>query len=594
MRNLVFFFLFLLLACQPTLNKAPTSTTIEIPFDKNKNQTPTYDQTIDWYKAIASQHSQVSLMEYGLTDVGKPLHLAVLSNDGDFDPTSLKEKGKRIVLINNAIHPGEPCGVDASMLLIRDLLTKEELIELLDNVVVAIIPMYNIGGVLNRSSHSRANQNGPIEYGFRGNAKNLDLNRDFIKCDSRNAKAFTEIFQAWQPDVFIDNHTSNGADYQYVMTMIGSQHNKLGGALGKYLKEEMMPLLFEDMEKKGWPMTPYVYARTTPDEGIAGFLDLPRYSTGYAALFNSIGFVPETHMLKPYEQRVESTRAFSLAVVQLLHGAQGEKIAQLRQSTIEASKSQESFAINWELDQEKVDSFLFKGYTAKYKPSEITGLDRLYYDRNEPFEKNIPFFDHYKTSLEIKRPAAYLIPQAWHAVLERLKWNGIEMERLDADRKIEVEVYYIKDYKTREQPYEGHYLHRNVEVEKDTQTLQFYKGDYLVKMNQAKNRFLVETLEPQAPDSYFCWGFFDAILQQKEYFSPYVFEDLAVELLKKDADLKKRLEKKQQEDKEFAKSGYQQLLFIYKNSAYYERSHGRYPIFRSNLDFLDLRDGQDF
>jgi len=184
-----------------------------------------------------------------------------------------------VILINNGIHPGEPDGVDASMLLLRDLVQRK--VSLPDNVALAVIPLYNIGGALNRSPFSRVNQNGPESYGFRGNAQNLDLNRDFTKNDSRNARSFVRIFHWVNPDLQIDNHVSEGADYQYTMTLLPSQWNKLGGGLGTFLHDVFQPALFAGMEKKGWPMTPYVnFEEGNPSRGWDAFYDEPRYSTG--------------------------------------------------------------------------------------------------------------------------------------------------------------------------------------------------------------------------------------------------------------------------------------------------------------------------
>jgi len=154
------------------------------------------------------------------------------------------------------------------------------------------------------------------------------------------------------------------------------------------------------------------------------------------------------------------------------------------------------------------------------------------------------------------------------------------MEKLEKDQTFEVELYRIADYKTGERPYEGHYLHRNIEVEKFTQNRIYKKGDFIIYANQPSNRYIVETLEPTAPDSYFAWNFFDGILQQKEYFSPYVFEDLAVEILEKNPDLKTQLEEKKKSDPDFAKNGYAQLDFVYKNSEHYEPTHQIYPVGR--------------
>ncbi len=549
-------------------------------FEKNNNTTATYQETISFYEKLAAAYpQQLQLTTHGATDSGFPLHVAVLSLDGDFDPASIKAKDKTIIFVNNAIHPGEPCGVEASKLLLRDYLTKKDLQDQLANVVLVVIPHYNIGGGLNRGSFSRANQVGPEQYGFRGNAKNLDLNRDFIKCDSRNAQTFNQIYNQWLPDIFIDNHTSNGADYQYTMTLIPTQHNKLHPVLAEYLQQEMLPRLYRDMAARNWEMTPYVYARKTPDDGIAGFLDLPRYSSGYAALHHALAFIPETHMLKPFHDRVMSTYAFMDVMVQVAHET-GKNIRALRQKAITQSKDQRVFDLNWELDFSQSDTILFKGYEAGYKPSEISGLDRLYYDRSKPYTKPIPHFNNYKATQSVEKPIAYIIPQAYQEVIERLRWNGVEMFQLQEDVAPELERYYIREYETTKTPYEGHYLHSQVKVEKQIRSHNYFKGDYVVYVNQAANRYIVETLEPQAADAFFAWNFFDGILMQKEYFSAYVFEDLAAAYLQQHPELKEVLDAKRAADPEFAKSAREQLNFIYERSPYYEPTYQLYPIGR--------------
>lgn len=570
-------FLFLFLINYPIMTQTPT---LQIPFEENDNTSATYQQTIAFYEKLADKYpDMVQLKVHGATDSGFPLHTAVVSTDGDFSSSSLREKGRRILFINNAIHPGEPCGVDASMLLLRDYLQDKELQTYLSKVVLVVIPFYNIGGGLNRGSFSRANQNGPEAHGFRGNAKNLDLNRDFIKCDSRNARTFNQVYAQWLPDVFIDNHTSNGADYQYTMTLIPTQHNKLNADLAVYLNDNILPRLYSNMAQKGWEMTPYVYARSTPDDGIAAFLDLPRYSSGYAALHHAFSFMPETHMLKPFKDRVHSTYAFMDVMIRLMYD-EGDKLLAAREKAIKNARDQRIFPLNWRMDRNRADTISFKGYTAKYKPSAITGKDRLYYDQNEPYEKEIPFYNYYETTLEIEKPIAYIIPKAYVEVIERLQWNGVELKQLGKDAELEVEMYTIKDFETASSPYEGHYLHSKVEIEKALKKWPFYQGDYVVYTNQATNRYIIETLEPQAPDSYFAWNFFDGILMQKEYFSAYVFEDLAAQFLEDHPEVKAALEKKKLEDEDFAKSARAQLNFVYEQSPYYERTHRVYPVGR--------------
>ena len=550
-------------------------------------ETVTYEEGIAYAKVLAENFEIIDLQEFGTTDIGKPLHTLILSTNQNFDVESLKAEGKTIFLINNAIHPGEPDGVDASLMLLRDIAQSDELQKLVENTVLVVVPFYNIGGVLNRGSYSRANQNGPLEYGFRGNAQHLDLNRDFIKCDSENARTFTQIFQKWQPDVYIENHVTNGADYQYALTVLATQKDKLGGELGNYLNAEMMPSLEENLGQKEILVAPYVNVHgTPPDNGIEQFLDSPRYSSGYVALFHTMGFIVETHMLKPFAERVGVTYEFMKAMLEFL-SQDGMKIQELRKETSERIATQKTFPIQWELNEEVSVPLLFHGYKATEIESEVTGLKRLYYDREKPYTKEIPFYNQYEVSKEIEKPIAYIIPQARKEVLELLKLNQLEIKTLQEDLQIPVNTYYIKSYQTRSSPYEGHYLHFNTEVSSENQTIQFYKGDVVVYANQTRNRYLIETLEPEAPDSFFNWNFFDEILQQKEYFSAYVFEEIALDLLAQNPELEKEFREKQANDTEFAADARAQLYFIYTNSPYYEKEHLRYPIFRLEED-LDL------
>ncbi len=556
----------------------PISENLITPFEKDGNYTATYDEAIIHYQKLEIAYSSsIKLNEFGMTDSGNPLHEVIVTKDGEFDPEQIRKNGKVIILVNNAIHPGEPCGVDASMMLARDLRKKRN--TLLDHAVLVILPIYNISGHLNRGSFSRANQQGPKAYGFRGNAQNLDLNRDFIKGDTENARSFNKLYTKWSPDIFIDNHTSNGADYPYVMTLIPTQKDKMEPALSTYMQDTMLPELFSKMNEKGYEMTPYVYARTTPEEGIAGFLDLARYSSGYASLHNSISFMPETHMLKPFKDRVMSTYHFMRSMLEHVEDNHTE-ILKARKNAIYKTKTKSDFDLNWELDIEAVGKLMFKGYGAKYKPSEVSGLDRLYYDHNAPYEKAIPFYNTYKSKLTVKKPSAYIIPRAHKQIVDRMIANGVEVSQLDANEIIEVEIYKILDYQSPTIPYEGHFLHSKVAVSKSMQNIQYHEGDYMIRTDQKMNKYILQTLEPQGPDSWFAWNFFDGILMQKEHFSSYVFEDLAAEFLKENPDVRRALEKKKASDPEFAKSAYAQLNFVYESSPHFEPTYMRYPVGR--------------
>ncbi|WAC42044.1 M14 family metallopeptidase [Pedobacter sp. SL55] len=549
------------------------------PYEKSdKVATATYNEAIAYYQLLAKTFpKQAKLLTYGQTDFGKPLHLLVLSSDGIFDPAKIKQADKATLLINNGIHSGEPEGIDASMMLARDLLKNKQLP---NNVVICIIPIYNIDGAFNRTATSRANQNGPLAYGFRGNSKNYDLNRDFIKTDSQNSYSFQQIFNAWQPEIFVDTHTSNGADYQYTMTLIPTQKDKLNPTLTGYLTQTMLPYLYAEMKAKGFELIPYVNSvKETPDNGISGFMESPRYSTGYAALHNTIGFMPETHMLKPYDKRVESTYKLLQTYIDVVE-RDAKIIGENKKKADNAIAKQKTFILDWKLNRDKFDEIEFKGYAAKYKPSEVSGLQRLYYDRNEPYTKTIKQWNSFEPLLTVEKPIAYLIPKAWTKVVQLLKLNNVQINELKEDVKLPLEMYYITGMQTAQKPFEGHYLHSAVKLEAKQQTVNCYAGDYVVYVNQKTNRYIVETLEPQAPDSFFNWNFFDSILGQKEHFSSYIFEDTAADLLKKNPALKQKLEEEKAKNPALAENAFAQLEFVYKNSEYFEPTFMRYPIGR--------------
>jgi hypothetical protein len=555
----------------------------QIEYKYINNETYTYEEVTNHYFDLAKRNETAQIIEVGISDVGKPIHLFVISKDKDFDFKSIETKGRGVVLINNAIHSGEPCGVDASLKLADDLLHNKKHEKLLERTVVCIIPFYNVGGGLNRSCCSRTNQNGPKEYGFRGNKKNRDLNRDFIKCDTKNSLAFINAYHMCNPDIFIDTHTTNGSDFQYTLSLIATQPDKLEKELSNCLKNDLLPFLYEDMTSKSKEIIPYVYLyKKTPDDGIKDFLETPRYSTGYTALFNTIGFVTEALKYKPYQDRVEHTYDFLFSTLKWMKD-NVEQVKLARKKANQNIINKTSFDLAWKLDTSSFIKIDFKGYEREYIPSEFGNNEKLLiYNHEKPTTKTISYYNKYVATVKVDKPSAYLIPQAYTKVIDNLKLNRIELSELEKDTLIEVDVYYIKDYKTVDNPYEGHYLHYGVNVDVRKKMMQFYKGDIIVKTNQVGNRYIIETLEPQGVDSYFAWNYFDGILQQKEWFSAFSFEATAKELLLSDKNLRAKFDKKKADDSEFAKSRKKQLHFIYINSPYYEDSHNQYPVVRVN------------
>lgn len=544
-------------------------------------ETPTYQETIDYYITLARDFPEINIHTIGKTDSGYPLHMVTYNPDGDFNYENIR-KEKTIILINNGIHPGESDGIDATMMLYRDLATEK--IKTPEHTVLVTIPIYNVGGALNRNSATRANQNGPEEYGFRGNALNYDLNRDFIKMDTQNAKTFAQIFHTVKPDVFIDNHVSNGADYQYVLTHLFTQHNKLGGEMGAYLHDSFMPDIIGSLANKKWEITPYVNVfNMPPEQGFSQFMDHPRYSTGYTTLWSTLGLMVETHMLKPYKQRVEGTYALMESLIEVTE-KEHDNIKKLRKETLEKNLELSEYYFNFEVDTTKSSILNFKGFEAEIITSEVTGLPRLKYNRDKPFTKETVYQDYFIPKDTINVPEAYIVKQSWQRVIDRLTTNKIQFFELEKDTTLSVETYSIMDYDTRNNPYEGHYLHSDTEVSKSNKQIHFRAGDIVIPTKQAGIRYLLETMEPQGVDSFFNWNFFDTMLQRKEGFSPYVFEDIALEMLQKDSTLLQDFEAQKELDLNFANNWYAQLNWIFERSEHLEDAFLSYPIYRISKD----------
>lgn len=574
---LIFSFLTILISCNKS---SKTKVDFTTQFEKtNGTETPEYKEIISFYEELASEYSQISLFSFGQTDAGEPLHLVVFNTEGIYNVDEITNSPKNRILINNGIHPGESDGIDASMMLLRDLVQSDSLQNKYKNSLIAIIPLYNVGGSLNRNSHTRTNQNGPVSYGFRGNARNYDLNRDFIKQDTKNAAAFAEIFHTVNPDVFIDNHVSNGADYQYAITHLFTQHNKLGGNLGRFLENEMRPQMEESLEEKNIIITPYVNVwGNTPEVGFSQFFDSPRYSTGYTTLFHTLGLMVETHMLKPYKIRVEQTYELLFSAFEFTEN-NSETIKNLRKNAVEEILSKKTYPISFKVDRENPTKLQFKGYEAEMVESKVTNGKRLFYDSSKPFTKETNYYNNFIADIEITIPKAYILQQGWHTIVDRLDNNKIAYTRFKKDTTFSVEVNHIANYQTRNSAYEGHYLHYNTTISKSVKEVTFKSGDLYIPTNQNGIRYILETLEARAIDSFFNWNFFDTILQQKEGYSAYVFEDLAEQFLKDNSEIKKQLEEKMK-DENFAKDPKAQLDFVYKNSPHYEPAHLQLPIFK--------------
>ncbi|MFM1947684.1 MAG: hypothetical protein RL207_1967 [Bacteroidota bacterium] len=546
------------------------------------NTSPTYPELIEHLQKLDKTHKELSMYNMGPSDYGLPIYLFVINGGKDSTRTFTKAHAGTTILINNAIHPGEPDGINACLIWLDQWIAQGKPLETKDGKklpVIAFIPAYNVGGMMNRSSTSRANQNGPEEYGFRGSTRNFDLNRDFIKMDSKNAFTFAKIFHALDPDVFIDNHVSNGADYQYTLTYIASMKERMSPQINDLTYVKCIPYLTEKVKLYGWDLFPYVELKgETPAQGIHAFNDLPRYAMGYASLFHSISFTVETHMLKPFPQRVQATLAFMEGIIAFTT-ENALEIEAKRSAAKLWARNLHQYAFNYQLT-EKADSISFKGFEHSFPLHPITGLKELTYDRTLPYERLIPWYKTYVPKDTVTVPEYYVVGGQEQGVIDRLKANHVSYETLTKQSIDTLRVFSVKSYKSPSQPYEGHFKLAQIEVGESEQAIDLKPGDILIPSHQDAALFIHASLQPRAEDSYLSWNFFDSYLQQKEYFSNYVFKDQIAVILDKNQQLQEEYQLRKATDEKFRNSEWDQLYFIYSRSPYFEQTFMRLPIYQ--------------
>ncbi len=550
----------------------------------DENRSLTWEEAIRFYKDLDERYEEATLLEMGMTDAGQPLHLFIISSDGESDPAVMHNQGKAIVLINNGIHPGEPEGIDASARFAADLLANRDgMKKYLRNCSVAIIPVYNIGGALARSRYWRINQNGPDEKGARRNSRFLDLNRDFVKQDSRDARAFAEIYRFLDPDVFLDTHTTNGSDHQFTVTLIATQPEKMHPEMEQFFRNDMLKELYtrmKDAHKN--EMVPYVqYTERGEIKAIIGFEEHAYYSTGYSALFNSFGFMTETLVYKPYLERVKGTLQFITELVRytsLNHKEILRMRAEANRHTLEARE----FVIDWEQDTLKWDTLQYHGYRYEETTTPITGRKSGFYNHEKTYTETIRYYNYFNPAVTVTVPEAYIVPFAWEEVIDRLVINGVKMMQLQNDTTLTVETYYIDSFEPARRATQGHYFNSKVKLRTVTQDVEFLKGDYIVPVSQRSKKYIVTMLEPQSESGFFAWNFFDSFLEGQDWYSVWGFESHLKELLDHDPALREAFEKAKREDSAVASDPVAQLQWLYQHTpaSELEKRTRLYPVGR--------------
>jgi hypothetical protein len=545
-------------------------------------ETPRYRETIDYCMKLDRGSPMISYTTFGKSAQGRDLPLLILDREGLTDPDRVHAAGRTVLLIQACIHAGESEGKDAGLMLFRDLAITGRPSEFLQNVSIIFIPVFNADGHERFGPYNRINQNGPREMGWRTTAGNLNLNRDYLKADSPEMQAWLRMFNHWMPEFFIDSHTTDGADYQYVLTYLMEIYGDMDRDLTAWSKDTFIQQMAFHLNNGGYPIFPYVGFRNwhDPRSGLITEVAPPMLSQGYTALRNRPGLLIETHMLKPYKQRVEGTYECMITTLEILN-KESAKLNSLVQKADQYAGSEdflnEQFPLRFETRKDDSTMVDFLGVEYENVKSDLSGGDWFQYSK-VPAVLHIPYFSVARPVASVKLPRAYLIPAEWATVIDRVKLHGVKVTELKKEMSVKIVTCRFRDPKWQQNPYEGHHTMTNIEFDEIEETRAFPAGSALVEVMQPAGRIIPHMLEPKGNGSFLYWGFFDPVFEQKEYGESYVVEKMAREMLAADRVLKKEFEEKMATDPVFAKNPQMILNWFYNKSPYTDQRKGIYPV----------------
>jgi hypothetical protein len=539
-------------------------------------ETARYPETLAWLRRLESASPWIRVTSFGTSPEGRDLILVVASKDRAFDPAAAARTGKAIVLLQAGIHAGEIDGKDAGMMLLRDMAIGKERQALLDHVIFLFMPIYNVDGHERFSAWNRINQDGPKEMGWRVTSRNLNLNRDYMKADAAETRAWLRTFTSWWPDLLIDSHVTDGADFRYDVTYGIESGPNTPPTVAAWVREAVVGRAMKALEAKGHLTSPYIALvdEMNPAKGLTGGASTPRFSTGYSVLQNRPGFLIETHMLKDYPSRVRATYDTVVALLEEINARPEALRSAVRQADADAARPG-PLPLRFETTPE-ASRVPYLGVEYRREASAVSGGMMITYGK-APLDLTLDRFDQVRATVTVDKPLAYIVPPQWTDVIEVLRLHGLKLQRLKTPLEAPIDGYRLTDPKWQEVPFEGRHPVACKATPVRGVARTFPAGSVVVRLDQRGSAVAVHLLDPQGPDSFVAWGFFDAVLEQKEYAESYVMEKMARAMLDRDPALRAEFEAALA-DPAFAASPQQRLDFFYRRSPYWDDRIGLYPV----------------
>ncbi|MEO5893478.1 MAG: M14 family metallopeptidase [Ferruginibacter sp.] len=562
--------------------------------------TPTYNETMSWLKKLDQASPLITMLSIGKSPEGRDIFMVIASKEKVITATALKQSHKPILLVQAGIHSGEIDGKDAGMMLLRDIAFGNKQL-LLDGVNLLFIPILNVDGHERSSSYNRPNQRGPQNMGWRTNAQNLNLNRDYAKIDTKEVRAVIQVMNEYDPLLYMDIHVTDGADYQYDVTFGGHGRQGYSPAISDWLTNVYKPTADKGLVAEGHLPGPLMFAVNDRDfsAGNVVVLGESRFSDAYGNLRHLASVLVENHSLKPYRQRVLGTYVLLESTLKIL-AREGKSLRQI--TAVDKARREDSIPLVWKVPQMKSattfetqsdlqssanavppDSMDLLGMDSRILKSAVTGSDYIEW-LGKPVTARIAHYKGTEGIELVKRPNAYWVPAFKDEVIRRLQLHGIKMEIIKQPREVIVEMYRIPDAKFQDAsgktvPFEGH-LQVKGTAQAETHKQWYAAGSAYITTDQPLGELAMLLLEPNSPDSYFQWGFFYEIFQRTEYIESYVMEPTIKKMLEDSPELKKEFEQKKASDAVFAKDPDAIFSWFYSKTKYYDSRYLLYPVGR--------------
>jgi hypothetical protein len=460
----------------------------------------------------------------GTTAGGREIPYVVASRPLVSSPSEAEALRRPIVYVQGNIHGGEVEGKEALLMLLRDL-AFEQRPNVLDSLVLVAVPIYNIDGNedLGPQARNRPEQNGPELIGRRPNAAGRDLNRDYMKAEAPETRASLAMFNAWNPDVFVDLHTTNGSMHGYALTY--SPPLNPASPLGPLARDTWLPALRERMQRLhgiatfdygnfGTDGTPWqerlVY--DPAENAWTTFDSRPRFSTNYYGLRNGVGILAEAYSHDPFERRVTVTYAFTRELLSLI-ATQASPLAVARHEAQQADRlAGSSLPVRARLSDDPpvmellVEEIERSADSVAGEPGMRAGFRRTGRFRGV----RMPVFVSFEPALSVQLPQAYVLPGQLTAALEALRTHGVNVERLDAGSLSAIASHPVSEFvpdsvRRSAQEFEGH-RQTTVEGRWRPATRHPREGDYLVRVAQPLGRLAAYLLEPLSDDGFVTWN----------------------------------------------------------------------------------------